>query len=194
MNSPPALVSSWPRSRGGQADRLVGARLGIVEQLAQAVRTRPRRRRELGDDRQVVHAHDVEVEVEEAHVEELRQRELRARDLVAQPDRLDRRLARHRAAQRGHRVGDVEHPRVGTELFHVAGDADEHGDVAQRAHDPARADGVADRLLDAVPLRDLEVVAHALEPAGGDGDDDVVGAGQRGALVGGGSTVMPMPR
>ena len=52
-------------------------------------------------------------------------------------------------------------------------------------HDAAGPDGVADRLLDAVALGDLEVVAHALEPAGRDADDDVVGAFERGALVGG---------
>ena len=38
---------------------------------------------------------------------------------------------------------------------------------------------VADRLLDAVALGDLEVVAHAVEAAGGDADDDVVGAFER---------------
>ena len=65
-------------------------------------------------------------------------------------------------------------------------DRDEHGDVAQGAHDPARTDGVADRLLDAVPLGDLEVVAHALERPRRDAHDDVVGAGQGLAAIGGG--------
>ena len=62
---------------------------------------RTRRRRAIlhvGDDRQVVHAGDREVEVAEVGVEELRQRELRHRDLVAQADGLD---ARSRASPRG---------------------------------------------------------------------------------------------
>ena len=50
--------------------------------------------------------------------------------------------------------------------------------------DAARSDGVADRLLDAVLLRDLEVVAHAVEAAGRDRHDDVVGAFERRALIG----------
>ena len=57
----------------------------------------------------------VGLEVEEARVEQQRQDELRDRDLVAEPDGPDRRLTGHRAADRGHRVGEVEHPRVGAD-------------------------------------------------------------------------------
>src|SRR5262249_4602449 len=41
----------------------------------------------------------------------------------------------------------------------------------------------ADRLLDAVPLGNRDVAAHALERAGGDADHDVVGTLERLALV-----------
>ena len=51
---------------------------------------------------------------------------------------------------------------------------------------PPGPDGVADRLLDAVALGDLEIVAHALERAGGDAHHHVVGALERLAPIGGG--------
>jgi hypothetical protein len=133
----------------------------------------------------VIHADDLEVEAAEVDVEYLRECELRAGNLVAEPDGLHRRLARHCPAQCGHRVGDVEHPRVGTDLLHIARDGNEHRNVAQRPHDATRTHGVADRLLDPVALGDLEVMAHALERARRDAHDDVVGAFQRVAPIGG---------
>ena len=89
---------------------------------------------------------DLQREVEEAHVEQQAQQELGDGDLVAEPDGLERGLPGEGPADRGHRVGEVQHPRVGTELLDVAGDVEEHRDVAQGAHDPAGSDGVADRL------------------------------------------------
>ena len=46
----------------------------------------------------------------------------------------------HRPTDRGHRVREVQHPGARAELFHVGGDAGEHGDVAQGPRDarPAR--------------------------------------------------------
>ena len=76
------------------------------------------------------------------------------------PIGLERGLAGERPADRGHGVGEVEDPGVGTQLLDVAGDVEEHRDVAQRPHDTSGADGVADRLAHAVALRDLEVVTH----------------------------------
>ena len=90
---------------------------------------------------------------------------------------------KHRTRERRHRVGEVEHPRVGAHGLHVARDVDHDRDVAQRADDAARADRVTDRLLDAVALGDRDVAAHALERSGGDADDDVVGTVERFALV-----------
>ena len=72
------------------------------------------------------------------------------------------------AADRGHRVREVEHPRVGTDVLHVARDGDEHRDVAERAGDPAGADGVADPLADAVPFGISRSWRIDVEAAGGD--------------------------
>ena len=88
--------------------------------------------------------------------------------------------------ERGHRIGEVEEPRVGAELLHVARHADEHRDVAQRPVDPARADGVAHRLLDAVALGHGKVDRHARERTGGDAHDHVVGAREKFTAIGAG--------
>ena len=74
------------------------------------------------------------------------------------------------------RVREVEHPRVGAPLLHVGRDPGEHRDVPQGPEDPTGPDGVADRLADPVPGRDLEVVTHALEAADREGCDDILGA------------------
>ena len=79
------------------------------------------------------------------------------------------------AAQRGERVGDVEEARVGCDVLDVARDVEQHRDAAQRPAHAARADAVADRLDDAVPLGDLEIVAHAVEAADRERGDDEVG-------------------
>ena len=89
MNSDATSPSSAP-DLVGQVDRLVGQLLGIGEPLAQAVHRVFAVDAQRRDDRQVVHADDLEVEAAEVDVEDLRERELRAGDLVAQPDRLDR--------------------------------------------------------------------------------------------------------
>ena len=68
----------------------------------------------------------------------------------------------------------------GQRVGHVGGDVEEDRDVAQRPQHPARADGVTDRLPHAMTLRDLEIVAHRREAAGGDVDHDEVGAVERG--------------
>ena len=106
--------------------------------------------------------------------------------LVAQSDRLDAGLAAHGAGEGGHRVGDVEEPGVGADLFHGAPDADQHGHIAQGAVDPSRADAVAHRLGDAVGSRHVEVDGHGAEAAGGDAHDHEVGPRQRRPLIGGG--------
>ena len=87
------------------------------------------------------------------------------------------------AGERGHGVGDVEQPGVGALVFHVVGDAGEHGDVAQRPADATGADGVSHRLGDAVSGGDVDVEGHGGEPARGDGDHDEVRAFEGFALV-----------
>ena len=114
-----------------------------------------------GDDRQVVDPGDLEVDVAEVGVEEQREEELEDRDLVAQPDVL---IGVSRVTARQSVVIGLVMLSIhasGQTLLHVAGDVEEHRDVAQRAADAAGTDGVADALRDAVPARDLEVVAHA---------------------------------
>ncbi len=167
------------------ADQVGLARVVALQHLAQALEAVGAGDVQLGDEREVVDARDRGRDLEEVGVEQLAQRELRAGDLVAEPHRLHRRLACHRAADRGHRVGEVEQPRVRTQVFHVAGELEEDRDVAQRADDAARPHAVAHRLHHAVARRDREVVAHRVEAAGGDVHDDVVGTLQSLALVGG---------
>ena len=119
---------------GGQCERqrfvatvVVGGQLGQPGQPV--VRTVDA---QLGDHRQVVDAGDDRLDGAEVRVEEEGQVEARDGDLVAQADGAHRRLAGDRAAQRRHGVGEVEQPGVRTQLLHVARDADEHRDVAQR--------------------------------------------------------------
>ena len=77
------------------------------------------------------------------------------------PTVLTVRLATDGARERGHGVGDVEQPGVGALVLHVAADAGEHGDVAQGPADPAGADAVAHRLVDAVAGGHVDVDGHA---------------------------------
>ena len=156
---------------------LVG--IAVVEHLAESVETVGAGDVERGDERQVVHAGDRGGDLEEVGVEQLAERELHAGDLVAEPHRLHRGLPGDGAADRGHRVGEVEQPRVGTHRFHVARELEEHRDVPQRAVDPAGPDAVADRLHHAVAGGHREVVAHRREAAGRDVHDHVVGALER---------------
>ena len=67
----------------------------------------------------------------------------------------------------------------GQSALHRPRDVDHDRHVAQRARQAAWADRVADRLIDAVPLGDVQVDGHRVQAAGGDGHDDELGAGQR---------------
>ncbi len=95
------------------------------------------------------------------------------------------RVSRHTVrVQRGHGVGDVEQPRVGALVLHVAADAGEDGDVAQGAADPTGADAVAHRLVDAVAGGHVDVDGHGGEAARGDRHDHEVRPLEGTALVG----------
>src|SRR5690606_28094228 len=77
---------------------------------------------------------------------------------VAQADGLDLGgHVRHPPDVHGHRVRVVEEPRIGADLAHVARDAGEHREGAQRPEDTADACRVADGLAEALAGRQLEV-------------------------------------
>ena len=99
MNSDASVAELAPELVG-KVDRFVGQLLGIGEQRRAGGRiaSSPSMRSAVMIGRWFTPTTS-KSKLAEVGVEELRERELRARDLVAQPDGLDRRLARHRAAQ-----------------------------------------------------------------------------------------------
>ena len=141
-----------------------------------------------GHEGQVVHPAHLQREVHEADVEEQAEQELRDGDLVAQADGLERGLAGEGPADRGHGVGEVQDPGVGTQLLDVAGDVEEDRDVAQGADDASGSHGVADRLAHAEAVRDLEVVSHRREATGRDVHHHEVGVAQRVTTIGRGAS------
>ena len=88
-------------------------------------------------------------------------------------------------AVRRHRVDVVEQQRVRSEPIQLVPELDQHGNGAQRPEDAARAKRVADTLLDAVTLRDFDVIGVGFQAALLKGGDDVVGTAYRLAPVGG---------
>jgi len=81
-----------------------------------------------------------------------------------------------------HRVGVVEDDGVGGKAVDSIGQVYEDWDVAQSSSPAARADGVAYRVVDAVVLRDGQVMGHGWQAAGRDGNDDEIGVLQ--SLIG----------
>ncbi len=136
-----------------------------------------------GGERVVVDAAEDRIDLVHAAVEQQAEDPRATDPLVAETDGLDVGLARHRPAQRGQRIGDVHEPRVGRDRFDVARDVEQHRDAAQGAQDAAGTDAVADRLPDAVALRDLDVVLHRVESTDGERGDHEIGAGERAAAV-----------
>ena len=66
----------------------------------------------------------------------------------------------------------------GQRALHGLGDVGHDRHVAQRARQATRPDRVADRLVDPVLLGNGQIQAHRVEAAGGDRDDDELGAVQ----------------
>ena len=115
---------------------------------------------ELEEERLVVDAGAAEDHLVVGHVDPARQHLAGALHAVAQPDVRPPGRAVERPAVGGHRVDIVEQQRVGRQLVHVAAQVEQHRDGAQRAEHAARAERIADALLDAVALRDLDVAAR----------------------------------
>ena len=63
---------------------------------------------------------------------------------MAEPDAANARDLVYGRRQRRHRVRDIEHPRVGTDLLHVARERPENRVRAQQPHDPGDAQPLGD--------------------------------------------------
>ena len=109
-----------------------------------------------------------------------------ARHTMAKPDGADIRGAAQGPLIHTHGIGVIDEQRIRAKRFHIAGDVNQDGYRAQRAHDAADAQGIGNGLTQAVFFGDLEVndrrgfVAANLNHA-----DDIVGAGQCSAAIGG---------
>ncbi len=103
---------------------------------------------------------------------------------MTESDRLDLGRLRHRPADDRHRVGVVQQERVRTYVLHVAGDLEHRRDRSQSPEDAARAQRIADRLLDAVSLGDPDLVLERLAASDVDHVEDVVRALERLPTVG----------
>src|SRR5581483_7894327 len=133
---------------------------------------------ELGEPGVVVDARDLPLELLVAETEVARDLPRRALDAVAEADdRLLRRPGR-RERQDRHRVRVVQDHGPGREAPDVGDDVEPRGPGAQRLEDAARADRVADALVDAVLHWDVVVGADIAQTGDLDRVDDVVGAGQ----------------
>ena len=76
---------------------------------------------------------------------------------MAETDGFDSSAALHVAGQHSHRISVIEKERVRAHFFHVPCKILHDRDGAQRAHDPADPEGVADRLAQAVFFRDFKI-------------------------------------
>ena len=111
------------------------------------------------------------------HADELGQ--VRDRELhgVAEADDLRGRRARvDEPAEHRHRVRVVEEPGARAQLGHLTAERQHVIRGPERAEDPTDAEGVGDRLAEAVAGRDLEVLERRLVAADLDHVEDVVGA------------------
>ena len=107
-------------------------------------------------------------------------------DAMAEPDGVDLAVFERRPGVHRHRVGVVEEARPGgRHLADVLAEVQDDRDVALAVEDAARADRVADALVDAVFERDADVIGIGLEAADADAADDVVRALERLAAIGG---------
>ena len=135
---------------------------------------------------QVVDPRHAYLVVRDAAAKDPHQRAAHAHELVAQANDPDARHYAYHPGQHRHRISQVQHPRLGTDAVHRARDLGHDRDVAERSRQPAGPDCIADRLIDAVLLRQVDVDGHRVQAAGGDGDDDKLRAAQPFVQVGGG--------
>ncbi len=87
-------------------------------------------------------------------------------DAVAEPDRIDLAVLDRRPGVHRHGIGIIEERRAGLRhLGDVAAEIQDHRDVALPVEDAARADRIADTLVDAVFQRNPDVVRVSLQSA-----------------------------
>ena len=85
----------------------------------------------------------------------------------------------HAPAQHRHRVGVIQHPCVRAMRHHVAADLQQLRKGAQAAHDAAGRQRVADRLIDAVAFRYVDLALDRFVAADQHADDHVVSTVER---------------
>ena len=102
---------------------------------------------------------------------------------VAQAHILDRRTDRMQPGQHAHRIGIIEHQRVGTQALHILGKAQMLVGGAQKTEDATDADGIGHRLLHTVFERNLHLgpvgLAPISSPANRDSRHHAIGARQQ---------------
>ena len=173
-------------------------RLGLVDVAGRHHRPDPRDQvlaaaPERGEPGGVVHPGGVERDLVLRHAEFVGEQLGGVLHAVAQPDHAD-------AAQVGgpdvgrHRVGVVEQQRVRADSSMVCGHHPQRLDRAQAAEDAARAQRVADDLVDPVLARDQQVMGVGLDPADLEHGQHEVGAAQRGRAGRPGSPPWPPAR
>ena len=80
-------------------------------------------------------------------------------NLMTQPHRFDFTVAVDSVANPHHRVGEIDEPRLGAGLFHVARDLQDGADVARRVRESARAAVLCVRLAHTVFHGNLKIPA-----------------------------------
>ena len=141
----------------------------------------------LCEPREMVHADNVYINLRALrlfHSAQLRDRLgkqlLRAEHLVAAAERLDfREHAVERIHADRHRICVVDNPRLGAIIADCARNHLIHRHRAQGAHNPARTGGIADRLINSVFLRRVDVGLHFVKCAGQNRNYDKIRAAER---------------
>ena len=160
-------------------DRLGATTVEIVDHLAQLRETVLLAHAQRHDHREVIDARNRRIDGVHRRVGEQREHERAPDEFVAETDGAHARVHGDGARQRAERVAHVHEQRVRAHLGGVAPEAEDHGDRAQGPHHAARPDRVTDRLADAVPRRNLEVVPHAFEATDRERTHHELGAAQR---------------
>ena len=104
---------------------------------------------------------------------------------VAQAHVLDFRVIADRPRDDRHRVGVVQQPGIGAQLFHIVADIQDGRYVARAVEHSTRTARVGDGLVDAVFERDFFFWTGGFVAAHPDGHDHVIRPGQGFTAVGG---------
>ena len=172
---PPVQLDPHPPTQalGVAFDRLVEAAVEVLAVMLEAQH-----------ERLMVEAGGEKVDLLHRHSDDLGQLLVGVLDRMTQPDHVRVAAALpDRPREHRHRVGVVEQDAVRAQLGHVVRDRQQDGDRPQPPEDTADPQGVADRLAQAVPSRDLEVAQRCLEPPDLDLVDDEVRPLERGTAL-----------